>query len=75
MAAGWVEVSGVQDCPDGYPIKGNITSRSHIYHVPTSPVYAATDPEICFATEEDAQAAGYRPPRHTPREKLLDAEQ
>ena len=65
VVAGAVEVSGVQDCPDGYPIKGNADSL--IYHVPASPVYAATQPEVCFATEEDAVAAGYRAPLHQPR--------
>ena len=75
VAAGSVEVSGVQDCPDGYPIKGNVTSHSRIYHVPASSVYAATRPEVCFATEDAALAAGYRPPLHKPRPGLLDAEQ
>ncbi len=64
-ATGSVEVSGVQDCPDGYPIKGNADSL--IYHVPASPVYAATQPEVCFATEDAALAAGYRAPLHQPR--------
>jgi hypothetical protein len=31
-----------------------------IYHVPGSRYYAVTDPEECFATVEDAEAAGYR---------------
>jgi uncharacterized membrane protein len=75
VAAGGVEMSGVQDCPDGYPIKGNATPRSRIYHVPTSPVYAITVPEMCFATEDDALAAGYRAPRRRPRQKPLDAAQ
>jgi len=65
VVAGAVEVSGVKDCPEGYPIKGNADSL--IYHVTASPVYAATLPEVCFATEEDAVAAGYRPPLHQPR--------
>ena len=72
-APGFVEVSGVRDCPDGYPIKGNVTRRSRIYHLPDSPVYANTDPEICFATEDAAVAAGYRPPRHKRRERTTDA--
>jgi uncharacterized membrane protein len=70
-AAGSVEVSGVQDCPDGYPIKGNASSR--IYHDTASPVYAATRPEVCFATEDAALAAGYRAPHYKPRERFLDA--
>jgi hypothetical protein len=32
------------------------------YHVPSSRWYAAIDPEECFATVEDAEAAGYRAP-------------
>lgn len=46
-------------CPDGFPIKGN--ASSHIYHVEGDASYGATIPEICFASEEAAQAAGYRP--------------
>jgi len=69
-----VEVSGVQDCPDGYPIKGNITPHSRIYHVPGSPVYVATDPEICFATEDAAREAGFRRP-HEKLQELVDAKQ
>jgi uncharacterized membrane protein len=74
VAPGFVEVSGVRDCPEGYPIKGNVTRRSRIYHLPDSPVYANTDPEICFATEDAAVAAGYRPPRRGLRRKPVDAE-
>jgi hypothetical protein len=48
--------SGV--CPADYPIKGN--ASSHIYHRPTDSSYASTVPEFCFATEEDAKAAGFR---------------
>jgi endonuclease YncB( thermonuclease family) len=55
------------DCPQTHPIKGNQGSRSNIdwiYHVPGSRSYAATDPEECFATAADAQAAGYRAPQN-----------
>lgn len=45
-------------CPQGYPIKGN--GDSGIYHVPSGAYYDVTNPEQCFATEQDAQAAGYR---------------
>ena len=50
-------------CPDSHPIKGNINERENtrIYHMPGSQSYRATDPEECFASEADAQAAGYRP--------------
>lgn len=55
----WVRGDGSHDCPEAYPIKGNASSR--IFHVPGSSSYAQTIPELCFATEEDAVAAGYRP--------------
>lgn len=51
------------NCPSGYPIKGNQTTRhttDWIYHVPGGRYYAITDPEECFATESAATAWGYR---------------
>ncbi|HET8522332.1 MAG TPA: hypothetical protein VFL82_03805, partial [Thermomicrobiales bacterium] len=59
IAGGLVEGNGTHDCPDGFPIKGNASSR--IYHLPGESTYEVTVPEVCFATEEDAAAAGYRP--------------
>ncbi len=47
-------------CPDDHPIKGN--SSSKVYHVPGIPSHDGTKAEWCFASEEQAQAAGYRPP-------------
>lgn len=48
-------------CPEGYPIKGNLSSSGEkIYHVPVGQFYDRTVPEACFATEADAQAAGFR---------------
>lgn len=44
-------------CPSNAPIKGN---QSGIYHVPGGQSYDRTNPEQCFASEEEAQAAGYR---------------
>jgi hypothetical protein len=44
-------------CPGSAPIKGN---QSGIYHVPGGQYYGRTNPEECFASELDAQAAGYR---------------
>ena len=44
-------------CPPDAPIKGN---QSGIYHVPGDQSYDRTNPEECFASEEEAQAAGYR---------------
>lgn len=46
------------NCPKGYPIKGNASSR--IYHVPSGTYYERTNPERCFATTAAAKAAGYR---------------
>jgi hypothetical protein len=46
------------DCPDYAPIKGN--QQSGIYHEPDGAYYDETDPEECFATAADAEAAGYR---------------
>lgn len=51
-------------CPASHPIKGNKSSMGAlIYHTPASLSYARTKPEACFATEADAEAAGYRAPR------------
>lgn len=47
-------------CPADFPIKGNNSSK--VYHVPGIPSHQGTKAEWCFATEEQAQAAGYRPP-------------
>jgi trigger factor len=59
LPAGAVAGDGSNDCPSGYPIKGNASSL--IYHVENDSTYAATIPEVCFATEDVATAAGYRP--------------
>ncbi len=45
-------------CPSDAPIKGN--ASSNIYHVPGGQFYDRTNAEQCFATESDAQIAGYR---------------
>jgi hypothetical protein len=50
-------------CPDSHPIKGDWGSpddEDWLYHAPQSRSYAAMPPDRCFATEADAQAAGYR---------------
>ena len=48
--------------PNGETIKGNINRQGErIYHVPGGAYYNKTDPEEWFFTEEEAQAAGYRP--------------
>jgi len=59
--AGSVVGNGTTEAPEGYPIKGNESSM--IYHVPGGGSYDATIAEFYFATEEDAQAAGFRAAR------------
>ena len=46
--------------PEGFPIKGN--ANSMLYHVPDSPFYDQTVPEVWFATAEAAEAAGFSLP-------------
>ncbi len=60
IPAGSIEGDGTPVCPPDYPIKGNATSR--IYHQPGQSSYERTVAEFCFATEEDAIAAGFRAP-------------
>lgn len=52
--------------PAGCAIKGNVTARGRIYHMPWSPWYArvrldAGRGERWFCTEAEAMAAGWRP--------------
>lgn len=48
-------------CPADAPIKGNDSSSGElIYHSPGGSYYDRTDPEECFASESEAQEAGYR---------------
>jgi hypothetical protein len=56
-AARWV-LPANGECPSGYPIKANDSSR--IFHVPGGRSYDRTVPERCYATAEDATADGYR---------------
>lgn len=45
------------------PVLGNINSRGvKIYHTMSSRYRSMVSPEECFATEEEAKAAGYRAP-------------
>jgi hypothetical protein len=60
VPAGAVRGDGTTGTPDGYPVKGNASSK--IYHLPGFPSYASTKAEYCFATEQDAINAGYRAP-------------
>lgn len=50
------------DCPPKYLVKGNIGSNGKIYHEFGDRSYANTDPERCFATVADAEAAGFSAP-------------
>jgi hypothetical protein len=53
----WLPPEGDHECPEEFPIKGNANSK--IYHLPSGASYNATIPNICFATEEAAEAAGF----------------
>ena len=59
---GAVRGDGSTACPEAFPIKGNATSR--IYHQPGTASYERTVPELCFASEEAAETAGFRAPRN-----------
>ena len=48
------------ECPASAPIKGNISSRGRIYHLPGDRYYTRTKAEACFSSESGAQAAGFR---------------
>ncbi len=58
--------SAEQTAPQGCAIKGNISDKGQIYHLPWSPWYAkvkveAEKGERWFCTEAEAAAAGWRP--------------
>jgi hypothetical protein len=57
----WVRGDGSHDCPDSHPIKAKASSM--IYYSPESGHYGLTIPDVCFASELDAEASGYRAPR------------
>lgn len=50
------------ECPTDAPIKGNRSANAStkIYHLPGGAFYNKTTPVRCFASEDDAVAAGYR---------------
>jgi len=56
----WIRGDGTENCPADYPIKAKASSL--IYHTHDSRNYEVTIPDVCFASVEDAQAAGYRAP-------------
>lgn len=49
-------------CPTDHPVKGRLENLRTVYHLPGSADYDQIKPEICFATEADAQAAGFHLP-------------
>lgn len=57
----WVTGDGTDNVPDGFPIKGNASSK--IYHPQESPNYSTTIAEIYFANGDVAEAHGYRLPK------------
>lgn len=57
----WIRGDGSQDCPESHPVKAKASSM--IYYLPESGHYGLTTPDVCFASELDAEAAGYRAPR------------
>jgi endonuclease YncB( thermonuclease family) len=66
--AGRWAAAGENAAPGACPIKGNITSNGHIYHMPWSPWYdkVRIEPkkgERWFCSENEALAAGWRPVR------------
>lgn len=57
----WVRGDGSHECPDSHPVKAKASSM--IYYIPESGHYERTIPDVCFASEIDAEASGYRAPR------------
>jgi trigger factor len=57
----WVAGNGSDTAPEGFPIKGNATSK--IFHPEESPNYASMAADIHFSTAEAAEAHGYRLPK------------
>jgi large subunit ribosomal protein L22 len=58
--------------PEGYEIKGNASSM--LYHVPGSRSYNQTKAEVWFATEADAESAGFAKPPSQRTEDEADDE-
>ncbi|HEY7628935.1 MAG TPA: hypothetical protein VH761_17825 [Ilumatobacteraceae bacterium] len=52
------KISTNGECPKGYPIKANDSSR--IFHVPGGRFYERTAADRCYANADDAVADGYR---------------
>lgn len=49
------------NCPDTHPIKGEAPgSGAKVYYLPSNSKYRGISATRCFATVQDANAAGYR---------------
>lgn len=59
LTGSWPQAGDKHPCPRSRPVKGN--ENSMIAHEPTDRYYNITEPEQCFATMADAEAAGFRP--------------
>ncbi len=46
-------------CPADHPVKGRVMKGQRVYSSPGSSGYDQTKAETCFATAEEAEAAGY----------------
>ena len=57
----WIANQEGEDCPEGYPVKAKASSM--IYYTEDDGRYELTNADVCFATPEAAEAAGYRPPK------------
>lgn len=68
----WVAGDGTDNIPEGFPLKGNATSK--IYHPEESPNYTKTIAEIYFTNNEVAEAHGYRLPKTLEKASEADTE-
>ena len=57
--------------PEGFPIKGNASSM--LYHLPGTSFFGRTIAEVWFATEADAEAAGFARPESQQGDDAPDA--
>lgn len=57
----WVAGDATRNVPEGFPIKGNASSK--IFHPKESPSYDNTVAEIYFSSNEAAERYGYRLPK------------
>lgn len=60
----WVEPVSAFDCPDDFPLKGNIKGSGEpdgkdYLHSPSGSFYDKTSPTRCYSTRQDAYADGF----------------